>query len=229
VSHWVPYVVLAAFPLLGFFPFNIVAFSWGFRHGTQEMPTELAVTSNRIDTYVERTKHIFLLVVVLSFAIHYAVPFAQIGLRWNDWRWNLALGVGVGILQLSLMGFVWKVTPARKGFLGDERILKSPIAEWIISNLYSVFTEELWIAFCIVTLMKVGHSSVTSLLLTAAVFGAAHYQYRLGAVATVLYGIVFGSLFVWRGSLLPSYLMHFMGNVGALYFARRGHHARIYG
>jgi Type II CAAX prenyl endopeptidase Rce1-like len=221
MSHWVPYVSLAVFPLLVFFPFNIVAFSWGFRHGTQPMPAELASRSKIIDQYVREFSDALLLLVVTSLAIQHSVPFSRIGLRLTGWQWNLAIGLGASVLQIALEGLAWRFFPPGEGFLGDKRLIEGSASQWAFSNLLSVLAEEFWIAFCVITLRQTGHSILTSVALTASVFAATHFQYRLGAIATGLYGAIFASLFLWRGSLLPSYLMHYIGNVGALFWARR--------
>ncbi len=221
MSPWVPYLSLVTFPLSILFPFNLVAFSWGFHHGNDPMPPETALRSKKIDEYGIWLREFCLLIAVLVLTIHNSVPFSRIGLCLTGWRGNLAIGVGAGVLQMGLQGAVWKWSPIREGLLVDDRLLRGSIAEWTISNLFSVFSEELWIALSVVTLRQTGHSIVTSLVLVGSVFGAAHYQYRLGSVASALYGVTSASLFLWRGSLLSPCILHYVGNVGALYWARR--------
>ncbi len=221
MSRWAPYLGLAIPALLAITPFNIVAFSWGFHHENQPMPHGLALKSQKIDRYAPYLKDGLFLLIVLSLAIHYSLPLSQIGLRLNGWQSNLLIGFLAGVLQAGFQRFVWKLLGVQKGYRGDRRLFQASGVQWVTSNLLSVSAEEFWMAFCLVTLGQTGHSTVTSVFLTAAVFGAAHFQYRLGALATGLYGAVFASLFLWRGSLLPSYLMHYIGNVSALYWARR--------
>jgi membrane protease YdiL (CAAX protease family) len=82
--------------------------------------------------------------------------------------------------------------------------------------------EEAWIAFCVVALKQTGHSTVLSLILVGTAFGAAHFGYGFfGALPTALWGSISASLFLWTGSLLPSYLFHYIGNmISKFYFAR---------
>ncbi len=221
MSHWVPYLGLIIPALLAVIPFNIVAFLWGFRHGNQPMPTEIGLRSQRIDKYAPWLRNGLFLLMVLSLALYYSVPFSQMGLRFNGWQSNLLIGILASVLQLGLQGLAWKLLAVRKIQVEDKGALKGSIKQRVISNLLSVSAEELWMAFCIITLKQTGHSSFTSVVLTAATFAAAHFQYRLGALATGLYGAAFASLFLWRASLLPSYLMHYIGNVSALVWARR--------
>lgn len=222
MSYWVPYLALILFPFSVLFPFNVIAFSWGFRHGSCPMPPNLASKSERIDDFYGLwIRGALLLLAVLSMAVHYAMPISKIGLRSNNWRWNLSIGVGVSVLQICLQGFVWRLAPSGKGLKPDKRLLGGSPVQWVLSNILSVLAEELWIAFSYVSLKQTGHSTSMSIVLIGVIFGAAHYQYGPGAIAKALYGVVFASLFQWRGSLVPSYLVHYIGNVGALYWARR--------
>jgi membrane protease YdiL (CAAX protease family) len=222
MPHWLPYLGLAILPLLVVLPFNVTAFSWGFQHGNEPMPHDLALRSKKLDNfYGSWLRDALLLLTVLSLTIHYGVPFSRIGLRLDDWRRNFFVGIGVSLLQVSLQVLVWKLTPPVKGSLGEARLLEGSGTEWIISNIHSVLAQEIWIAFCLSTLMQTGRSTVMSLVLIGMVFGAAHYQYKLGALATALYGVVFASLFLWRGSLLPSFVVHYVGNVSSFYLVRR--------
>jgi membrane protease YdiL (CAAX protease family) len=222
MPSWVPYFTLILLPFLVVFPFNVVAFLWGFQHGSQPMPEQLALRSKKIDNlYVKWLRDAILLLLVGSLAVKYSVSFSRIGLRLSDWPRNLFIGIGASLLQASLQWFVWERTPPEKGLLGDRRLLEESAVEWSVSNIISVLAQEIWIAFCFVTLRQIGRSTVISLVLIGVVFGVAHYQYKLGAIVTALYGVVFASLFLWRGSLLPSFVVHYVGNISSLFWARR--------
>lgn len=221
MSPWVPYLALTILPLLAVFPFNLLAFAWGFHHGTEPMPPDLALRSKKIDRYGLWLRETLLLLAILCLTIHYSVPFWRIGLHLDGWRQNLGIGIGASVLQISLQTLVLKVLPPVKGFLGDKRLPEGAIAHELALNVLSVLAQELWIAFCIVALKQANHSNVISLVLTGGAFGAAHFQYRRGAVATGLYGVAFGSLFLWRRSLLPSFLVHYVGNMSAHFWAQR--------
>lgn len=219
IPHWKPYLPLAIFPILALFPFNWVEFSWGFHHGRDPMPPELAQNAERIGRYVLWLRHGLVLAIVLGFATYQKLPFSQIGLNLQAWRRNALIGVGVGALQLGAQRLWWKVYPQTDA--QDRRLAAEPGGNWILSQIFSVLAEELWLALCVVSLIQAGRPNAMAVLLPATVFGALHYQYRAGAISTGILGAFSASLFLWRGSLIPPYLFHFIGNLGALYWARR--------
>jgi membrane protease YdiL (CAAX protease family) len=227
MPYWVPYFALIVLPFLVVFPFNVVGFWWGIKYGRQPMPKLLALRSKKIDNlYGVWLRDALLLLIVVSLAVHYSVPFSRMGLHLSNWRRNLLIGIGASSLQVSVQWFVRERNAPAKRFPVDARLLEESSVEWNISNIVSVFAQEVWIAFCTLTLKQSGRSTLVSLVLIAIVFGAAHYQYKLGALATALYGVLFASLFLWRASLLPSFLVHYVGNVAAFYFARSGRPAQ---
>lgn len=158
--------------------------------------------------------------IVLGLARHQSLRFSQIGLRLDGWQPNALIGVGAGALQVGLQRLFWRFGPLSN--TNDKRLAAEPRANWILSQMFSVLAEELWLVFCVVCLIRAGHSLLVAVLLPATVFGALHYQYRAGAIGTGVYGAISASLFLWRGSLLPSYLFHYVGNMGSFYWARRG-------
>lgn len=219
MSRWIPYLGLAVFPLLAFFPFNWLEFSWGFHHGREPMSPEVTQRAERIGRYVLWIRHGLLVTIVLGLAMHQSLQFSQIGLRLEGWQRNSLIGIVAASLWVGLHGFLRRLSPLPE--IRDKRLAAEPTANWVLSQSVSVLAEELWIAFCLVSLIRTGHSAVLAIIVTATVFGALHYQYRTGAFATAILGAASALLFLWRGSLLPSYLFHFMGNISALYWARR--------
>jgi len=211
---------LAIFPLLAIFPFNWVEFSWGFHHRRDPMPTNLAQKAEKLNLYVLWFRHGLVLAFVLGTAAFQSLPFSQIGLRLDSWQRNSLIGIVAALLPLGLQAFFRSLYPLPD--IRDKPLAAEPAANWILSQLFSVLAEELWLAFCVVSLIRAGHSTVIAVLLPATIFGALHYKYRAGAIATGVYGAISASLFLWRGSLISPYLFHFIRNIGALYWARRG-------
>ncbi|MGB6510055.1 MAG: CPBP family intramembrane glutamic endopeptidase, partial [Xanthobacteraceae bacterium] len=100
---------------------------------------------------------------------------------------------------------------------------RRPVSLSVGIFLAGAFSEELWIAFCLVVLKSTGHSTLSCVGLTAIVFGIVHYQYHFsGAFAVALKGAASALLFLWSGSLVATFSWHFVGNLGSLYIARRG-------
>jgi membrane protease YdiL (CAAX protease family) len=180
------------------------------------MLPEVAQRVEKFGRYVLWLRHGLVVAMVLGLAVNQSLQFSQIGLRLDGWLRNSLIGIVAALLPLGLQGFFRRLYPLPD--IRDKPLAAEPTANWILSQLFSVFAEELWLAFCVVSLIRAGHSTTIAVLLPATVFGALHYQYRAGAIATGVYG----ALFLWRGSLLPPYLFHFIGNIGAFYWARRG-------
>jgi membrane protease YdiL (CAAX protease family) len=156
--------------------------------------------------------------IVLVFAAHESIRLSEIGLHLGGWLWNVLIGIAASFLPISLQGFYRRLYPLPDS--KDKSLAAEPKANWIVSQLFSVLAEELWMALCLISFIRTGHSSVVAVILTATVFGALHFRYRFGAIGTALYGAVSASLFLWRGSLLPSYLFHYIRNLGSFYWAR---------
>jgi len=217
MSAWGPFLGLALPLFLAIIPFNIVAFQWGLLHGNKTMPDEISLKSQKMDRYAPWLRDGVLLLLVLSLRAWYSISPSQIGLRIDGWQSNLLLGILACSLQMGLQALVWRLLTSRGVHAEDESLIRRSL----VRVFFSVCVEQLWMAFCVATLRLTGHSASTSVALTAAVFGVAHLQYRFGAFATALYGAVFACLFVWRGSLVPSFLMHLVGNTSAFFWARR--------
>jgi hypothetical protein len=151
--------------------------------------------------------------------VHQKIPFSQIGLTLRGWQRNVLIGICAGSLELVFQRFL-----LRDHLQGDDDKrwpAAEPAADWILSQMFSVLAEEMWLALCTVSLIQAGHWTVIAVLLSAAVFGALHYRYRTNAIVTGMYGAVSVSLFLWRGSVLPFWLFHYARNMGSFYWARR--------
>jgi len=183
------------------------------------MPSEIAQRAERIGRYILWVRHGLLVIIILSLAVHESLRFSDIGLRLDHWRQNSLIGIAAAFLPLGLQGHFWR----RSSRLDEraKRLAGEPTANWIASQFVSVLAEELWMAFCLVSFIRTGHSALGALILTATIFGALHFQHGAGAVGSAVYGAVSGWLFLWQGSLVAPYLFHYVRNMGALYAARR--------
>ncbi len=223
MSSWSPFFALAIFPLAYFVAINPVGFSWNFRHGLNPMPPELLERAQHIDRYVVTIRNAIALSLLAALILHQSITARQVGLHLNNWLSNSLIGVFAGLMVLTLQGMVRKFLPVLNKNPNNPELQSGPAWFWIVSTLSSALAEELWIAVCIVVLIQTSHSILASVLVTASVFGLLHFAYRFGGILAIgSYGAISGSLFVLRGSLLPLFLFHFIGNIGALYWARRG-------
>jgi len=206
--------------MLALFPFNWVEFSWGFHHRNDPMPPQVTQRAQRFGRYVLWLRNGLVVAIVLGLARHQSLRFWQIGLRLDGWRPNSLIGIAAGFMSVGLQRLSRRLYPRLD--IKDKRLAAEPAANWILSQLVSVLAEELWMAFCVISLIRTGHSTTMGVLLPATVFGALHFQYGSEAIGTGVYGAVSACLFLWRGSLLPSYLFHYLRNIGSFYWACRG-------
>jgi hypothetical protein len=227
VLHWISYLGLALLPLLVGLPFNLISFSWAFRHPNEPMSSELEARSRTMDGYAIIIRDVILLVGVLALMNYSGLPPSTIGLTLKRWKWNTLIGIFCGILQIGVQRLALKSIPLRKRHIYIHIPFEASRLETIFGNLISVFAQELWIAFSVVTLRLTGHSMGASLLLMATVFAIAHFPYKLGAIVSGLYGMAYACLFLWRISLLTPIVAHYMGNVGATFVARGTPYAKV--
>jgi hypothetical protein len=217
-------VALAIFPvavLVGF-SFNPVEFRWAFHHGFKSMSDEVRDQAQKIRVYLNFLVDALILCLVATVMLRNAVPAARVGFYLGNWKSNAAIGVTAGLLLIIQMRWMLKFTTIgpSEGFTRSVR--KGPVSLWVLVFVVGAFSEELWIAFCLVALTTTGHTVLVSVVVTLSVFAAMHYGYGLGgALAIGLKGAVSAILFLWTGSLIPMFLYHFIGNLGSLYRARR--------
>jgi len=223
MASWVPLVALALFPLAYLAALNPIRFSWGFHHGSERMPHDVLERAEHADCYFEAVSGFLLICLLAALMLLASIAPTRVGLNSKSWLLNALIGILASVPRVTLQGLAWKFMPSLRSDSHHPELRKGPAWFWILSTLLGAFAEELWIAVCIVILLATSHSAWVSVIATATVFGLMHYAYRFGGVlAIALYGAIFGWLFVSRGSLLPSYLFHCIGNLSVLYWTRRG-------
>lgn len=186
------------------------------------MPIEIRNRAESADCYWYFIVDAITIAFVVSLMLWKRVSPSQTGLQLANWREGVIVGAAAGVLRLLLMGTLVKLSPwAISGRNGPHHLSTGSIRLWVITFLVGAFSEELWIAFCVVAFLTTGHSEAICVSITAIVFGAVHWEYRFGAFATAMYGAVSALLFLWLGSLIPMFLFHFIGNLGSLYWVRR--------
>jgi hypothetical protein len=223
LSSIVPYAALAIFPVafaLGF-SFNPPEFFWAVHHGSKPMPEKVLAKAVTFRRYANFLGDALILCFVAALVSSNSVAPAGIGLRLDSWKLNAAIGVTVGVMLAGVQALLIKSTSRGPSGPFAYHARRGSVWLWLLIFLSGAFSEELWIAFCIAVLGAAGHSVVTSIGLTATVFGVVHYGYGPGgAVAAALKGVVSALLFLLCGSLIPMFLFHFIGNISSLYWSR---------
>ncbi len=223
MSLLTPYLALAAFPfsfLLGF-AFNPIQISWAVHHGLNPMPEEMRDRAETVNRYANFLLDALLVGFVAVLVLRNSVAAARVGLHLDKWRTNAALGITAGVLLILLQGLMIKSIPLGTSNRFPYHVRRGSALLWVFIFIAGAFSEELWIAFCLVALMTTGHSMPVSIAITVIVFGGVHYGYGFGgALAVALKGVVSALLFLWCGSLIPMFLYQFIGNFGSFYWAR---------
>jgi membrane protease YdiL (CAAX protease family) len=200
---------------------NPVRFVWAFRNRAAHMPANILQRAERIDSYVPFLSGAALVALLWVLVTHSAILRAQIGLTDQNWALNVIRGIMLGFLRIALQFVVARVSPVVVQELACEEAAHGRVAAPILAFLVGAFAEELWIVVCVVMFLRVGYPVALSIVIVGFVFAAVHFPYRLGALAAALYAALSAIIFLWRGSLIPCFLFHFIGNLGSLYWTQR--------
>jgi membrane protease YdiL (CAAX protease family) len=222
LSHVLPYVALAIFPIGVWLALNPLRFSWGFHHGLEPLPAEMVERAEIFDRYMFFLRYAITIAIIAGLMFWQAIPRALLGLSLDGWKINIGLGVFAGTLRLGFVSLLHATIPSSRRDPAMEFMRRGSVRLWFFILLAGAFAEEFWIAFCLIAFQEGLHSMALSVALVAIVFGLVHLQYGpWGALATALLGAVSGLLFLWTQSLFGPFLFHFIGNLGGLYWWRR--------
>jgi membrane protease YdiL (CAAX protease family) len=185
------------------------------------MPQEL---QDRVDAVTRCLNFLVDALIVSSIAIwahRISLGPARLGLQLADWKRDVLVGVTARILLVSAQALLLRQVPVDSRHAFTYRVRKGSPLLWVFIFISSAFSEELWIAFCLVVLRPTTHSAAISVAMTIVVFAAMHSSYRFwGAVAVAVKGAVSAILFLHFGSLIVTFLYHFVANLGSLYWNR---------
>jgi membrane protease YdiL (CAAX protease family) len=219
-SSWAAYLAPLVLPLCVFLPFNFIRFDWGFRNGLKTMPTEVLTRAERVDQLVWPFQHATLLGLVTILMAQEKISAAQVGIRGDHWQLSLALGITAGLLLVAMQGLVWKLVPSVMADGGEFENAKGSAILWCANHIVAAFSEELWLVFCVVSLLRAGFPLFVAILVPSIAFGSAHFTYRLGALTVAIKGSFSIFLFLATGSLFAPFMFHLLGNLGSLYWSR---------
>jgi membrane protease YdiL (CAAX protease family) len=186
------------------------------------MPPEVAEKMERAGRYMLFLIDALVAGLVLELMRRHSVSIAQVGLRLENWKSHLLLGLAAGILWVALQRALMHLLRGAKQSSITDYYRKGSALFWLFSFLVGTFTEEFWRAFCLFSFNTGGHSLGQSVILTAIAFGAGHLRFRwAGALGAATLGGALALLYVWQGSLLSTYCAHLVANLGGLYYIRR--------
>jgi len=227
-----PFLALAAYPSAVFLAFstNPIELRWGStqaRRGhtwTEPLPKELRDRADAVARHLNFLVDALILILVVTLSRAMRVAPAGFGLQFADWKSGALVGIAAGIALIGIMSLILRKIPIDPEHAFTCRVRRGSLPLWLAIFLAGAFSEELWVAFCIVAFTRTGHSATASISVTVLVFAATHYSYRFwGAVSVGAKETVSALLFLHFGSLVPMCLYHFVGNLGSLYWNRYWH------
>jgi membrane protease YdiL (CAAX protease family) len=143
------------------------------------------------------------------------VPLARVSTR--AWAWSLAFGAA-GVIALAAlwtaMAMVVRVPPNLLVDTGSAP-LATLVPILIVSITAAPLTEEIAFRGYAMNLISRRFSPVQALLITTALFAAAHLTQGLSAPKLIVYflaGLAFGLVALRTGSLLPAMVVHSFGD-----------------
>lgn len=136
---------------------------------------------------------------------------------------NLFIGIGFVFFAnaiLLTLSFVLNIKPPKD----IELLLPKTVTErifWTIMSLTAGIVEETGFRGYVLTKLNlfVKNWWITAII-SSFFFGVGHfYQGWGGSVLTGVYGLLFCGLFIWRKSLAPCIIAHFVQDASAMFFA----------
>ena len=168
-----------------------------------------------------------LLACVTMMAVARQQP-ASIGWTAKKFGFNILLGLlGLGVVMASRVVLVVSavliepslmedLTEAQRGI--EENLPRMQLVTMlIVMSFVAIWEEVVFRGFLLTRLQAVLRCWWLTILVSSVLFGLLHaYEGWFAAVMIAVMGAIMGGLFVWRRSLVPSIVLHWLHNVGAL-------------
>jgi membrane protease YdiL (CAAX protease family) len=222
MSHFVAYLILTIPLLLMVLIINPMEIVWAIRHPFEVMTSEYAMKMAKVNFLLQPLKEIVLLALLFGLSIHQGMSAARVGFHLGNWQINLAVGAAAGSLMIGVQVLIRRLLATLKYTDPDLQLLKGSVPLWIGSLFVGAIAEETWIVFCILAMTQLQAPVFFIVLVPSLIFGLGHILLGVEAVPVLAISAVPSCLlFLWRGSILPLVLYHWIGNLGALYWDRR--------
>ena len=159
---------------------------------------------------------ITLLLLFLVLKAH-GETLASLGIHWNQWRTNVLLGLAT-VLVLFVLNYI--ISLIFQFYLPRYYLERNPLTDLIrtpkdlllfigTALIAGGFKEEFQRAFILRRFQAYLGGAQVGLVLWSVVFGFGHYiQGAQGVVTAGLFGMIFGILYLMRGSLVAPIVAH---------------------
>ena len=214
--------MLAVFPTMVMLPLNLVSFWWGFKQGSTAMPLDVREPEREVGRYLAFLANPILVALVAYLLVRAGIPLAVSGLHTESWPRYALVGAVFAILWIALhRGFLVLVGRVQRERTIVQELVEGSVGFWLLQILIVDFAEEFWRAGSL-SMLAVGKvSSMWSVGLTAAAFGAGHLgRGAFKAVGAGTFGVAAALLFLWSRSLVAPYVFHVVVTLYALFWSR---------
>ena len=198
---------------------NPVRFRWGFREGLTPMPPEVKKEAETVDRLVLLIARLILVATVVFLMRGARISASDLGFSAENWRFPVSMGVVLSLIPIGLN----TILPRRGSSKASQKDLESsgPTATWCGLITLGAFSSELWRAFCIVALVRVGAAAWLAVVIVAIFFAAIWLQTSTArALGAAFFGGVAGTAFVYTGSPLAPLTMSLIAGTAELYRVR---------
>ncbi len=182
------------------------------------MPVEPDRVSFPIVAASNILRDLALLCLVLYFVWRNGEGFEAIG--WNfSGAWKEAL-VGAGLFIpvyffTALFGGLLREAGLSAPETLPSYLIPSGIAEYLLALVFlvvvAVSEETIFRGYLMLRLHAITRNPTATVILSALIFSIGHgYQGAAGVITVALLGVIFALVYLWRGSLVAPFVMHFL-------------------
>jgi membrane protease YdiL (CAAX protease family) len=176
----------------------------------------MAASAMSLSAFILLESAITFLILLVILKAH-RETLSGLGLRWIRWKSNFYIGLVCAPFLLIVNGFIALIF---RNFLPDYYLEQNPLMEsirtplqlglFIVTALIAGgIKEELQRAFIIRRFSRYLGGAGLGLLIWSFAFGAGHFvQGAQGIVTATIYGLIFGLLYLIRGSLVGPIVAH---------------------
>jgi membrane protease YdiL (CAAX protease family) len=225
------YLALSAYPFITLLVYEPNELRWWWRTGGGvPMPPEMMERSKRNEGNLLLFKFALLIIASFFFLRGGLDSPASLGLRLRQPTGTVLIGVLGGILLAGEVRAMLALAKKWSPRTGEVPIFVVRESTWRILAIlvFGAFAEEFWRALALTSLIHVGTSTESAVLLTSLSFGLGHvlsYQSLGAALGRALRpafgGVFLAALFLWSGTLVTPFIAHVLLNSTAALMQRK--------